>query len=149
MEDEYVLTLMGLCLMLGAILLLFHYKGKSNSARIRTIAFVVLLVGEGMLFPWDSPLHWLKAAVLAGVNYMLGSELGVFDGVLTTLSEFLHQSLGPGGPPSGAATKSGVQMSGPGKSKSAPQVSSPTGGDARISWLQVLRRMLWPDLPLD
>lgn len=54
MEEVPFVSFVGVSVMLGAVLLLFYQAGQGNSRPKRTLAFAVLLMGELLLFPWDS-----------------------------------------------------------------------------------------------
>jgi hypothetical protein len=147
-ESHLLLAFAAVCLVLGAVLVLFYYKGQPNSKGKRALAFVVLLGGEALLFPWSSPVDWLKMAVIATVNYVLGADHITLDGVHDALRDFFHET-----PPSGGAS-SGIQPSAPGISLPPednalvdPSRTSSEWPLPELSLLNVLRRLLWPDLP--
>jgi hypothetical protein len=147
-ERELMIAFGAVCLVLGAVLVLFYYKGQPNSKGKRAVAFVFLLVGEALLFPWGSTVDWLKVAVIATVNYVLGADKVTLDGVVEALRNFFHQSPPSGGAP-GSTCPEVVSTTANMDMLSEEIVSQGEANWARseLSLIRVVLRMLWPDMP--
>ena len=152
MELDSTVPFIGLSMMMAATLALCYYRGQPNCSGTRATAFILLLLGEMLLFPWHSPLDWLKLAMIAGANFVLGVRNEVLDGVAEWLRGFFRPPPGTG-PATGAMLSKGEKSA----TRQAGEATSDSGGSALCrtigAWggsplVAVLRRMFWPDLPV-
>lgn len=97
MEGESFISFAGVSVMLAAVLMLFYQAGRGSRRPQRTAAFVVLVLGELMLFPWESPVEWLRVGIIAAANMVVGADRRVLDGVFETIRDLLRR------PPRGGA----------------------------------------------
>lgn len=152
MGEESFTSFIGVSIMFGAALVLFYNAGQRNSRTKRTFAFAVLLLGELLLFPWDSPVEWLRIAVIAGTNYVIGADRKVLDGVVETIVNLFRRppTGGSGGSVTGEAGEGAPRADAPPAQKDEDQDLANEGALERpgLAASELMRRMLWPDLPL-
>jgi hypothetical protein len=151
-ENDLTVPFVGVSMMMTATLGLFYCRGKVNCTGTRTSSFLLLMLGELLLFPWHSPLDWLKLAMIAGTNFVLGIQNDVLDGIAEWLRRFLRRPPGAA-PPSGMTPSVGDDSA----TEGAHSVSSGLSAGLQFGTIQtwssspmaaVLRRMFWPDLPV-
>ena len=151
-EHDATVPFVGVSMMLAATLGLFYCRGQINCTGTRAGSFLLLMLGELLLFPWHSPIDWLKLAMIAGANFMLGVQNDVLDGIAEWLRSFLRRPPGAA-PPSGRTPSGGEDSS----TEGAHNVSSTFNAGLQFGSLHtwssspmaaVLRRMFWPDLPV-
>ncbi|HKP54936.1 MAG TPA: hypothetical protein VJ183_20060 [Chloroflexia bacterium] len=148
MEEESFLAFLGAGIMLGAVLVLFYHTDRPDRKGKRTLAFGVLLLGELILFPWGSPVEWLRVAVIASVNYVLGADRRVLDGVIETITDLFRRPPTSGGASSASGSLAPEQVA----VEELP-VEEKASIDAafqktNFALLEIVRRMIWPDLPV-
>lgn len=150
MEHDLTIPFVGVSMMMVATLGLLYCRGKSNCSGTRVGAFFLLLLGELLLFPWHSPLDWLKLAMIAGANFVLGVQNEVLEGIAEWLRHFFRRPPGAA-PPSGIAPLGGEDSA----TEGAQDLTSHPNIAVRFAFMDkwsrspiaaVLRRMFWPDL---
>jgi hypothetical protein len=147
MIEEMFMSFLGVCLVLGAVLILFYYRMQPNSAHKRACAFIVLLIGEMFLFPWTSLVDWLRVAVIALVNYVVGTDRATLDGIGEAIKDFLLRFRKP--PRSGGESGQMVEhldSTAPTSDQAASKSDELMSVSQELSVFIFLRRMFWPDL---
>jgi hypothetical protein len=145
MEGESLISFLGVSVMLGAVLMLLYQAGQPNSRPQRTVAFAVLLLGELLLFPWDSPVEWLRVGIIAGANYVIGADRRMLNGVIETIRDLFRK------PPTGGTGGSTPLPSSEGaRADMVPAQDGATNAGVLpktdLTPLELVRRMIWPDL---
>lgn len=144
MEEVSFVSFVGVCVMLGAVLLLFYQAGQRNSRSKRTLAFAVLLMGELLLFPWDSPVEWIRVAIIAGANYVLGADRRILDGVWETIRDLFRKP--PAGGDGGSSQSLPIEQVLLDKTLAQEEANEAAAFQRPgLTVSELVRRMIWPD----